>query len=45
MDLDCHVILQNHMIKGSCDFMGGTSAWYFTPLQSLVVIDTVVVKI
>ena len=40
MVLDCHVISQNHIIKGPCDFMGGTSAWYFPPLPSFVVIDT-----
>ena len=27
MNLVCHVILQDHMIKESCDFMGGSPSW------------------
>ena len=27
MTLKCHVILQYHMIKWLCDFMGGASLW------------------
>ena len=26
-DLVCHVILQDHLTKGSCDFMEGRSTW------------------
>ena len=41
----CHVITQNHKIKGSCDFMGGSPSWKITTLLSLVVISFLVVKI
>ena len=43
--LICHVILQDPMIKGSCDFMEGISSLYVTTLPSLVVRCRVVVEI
>ena len=27
MIIVCHVILQEYVIKGSCDFMGGSPSW------------------
>ena len=36
MALVCHMILQDHVIQGSFDFMGGTLSWYVTPLSRLV---------
>ena len=45
MALVCHMILQDHVIQGSCDFMGGTVSWYVTPLPSLVVTGIVLVEI
>ena len=45
MALVCHMILQDHVIQGSCDFMGGTLSWYVTPLPSLVVTGIVLVEI
>ena len=45
MNLVCHVIFQDHVIKVLCDFMGGSLSWYITTLPSLVAIDTVVVEI
>ena len=44
-NLVCHVILQDHVVKGSCDFIGGSPSWYVTTLQSLVAIGIVVVEI
>ena len=26
-NLVCHVILQDNLVKGSCDFMGGSPSW------------------
>ena len=41
--LVCHVILQDELIKGSCDFMGWSLSIYVTILPRLVAIDTGVV--
>ena len=41
----CHVILQDHVIKGSCDFIEGSSSLYVTALLSLVPVVIVVVEI
>ena len=43
-DLACHVTLQNHVIKGSSNFMGGSSLWYITTLASLVAIGIVLIE-
>ena len=40
-----HVILQDHVVKGSCDFMGESPSWQVTTLQNLVTIGIVVVEI
>ena len=45
MILVCHEILQDQVIKRSCNFMGRNPSRYVTILPSLVVIDTVVVEI
>ena len=45
MFLFCHMILQDHLIKGSCDFMIGSLSWQVTTLPSLVAIITLVAKI
>ena len=44
MILVCHVILQNRVIKGSCEFMGKTPSRQVTILPSLLIIGTVVVE-
>ena len=36
--LICYVTSQNHVIKGSSNFMSGSSSWYVTTLPSLVAI-------
>ena len=36
MFLVCLVISQYHMIKGSCEFMGGSLPWYVTTLAKLI---------
>ena len=41
----CHVILQEHLIKGSCDSMGRSLSRKVTILPSLVAISTAVVEI
>ena len=41
--LVCHVISQDHVIKGSCDFAGRSPTSYILP--SLVALGTVVVEI
>ena len=43
--LICHVTLQDHVIKGSCDFMEGSSSLYVTTMLCLVAINIVVVEI
>ena len=40
-----HVILKDHVIKGSYDFMGCSPSWKVTTGPSLVAIDIVVVEI
>ena len=45
MYLICHVPLQDHVIKGSCDFMEGHSSLYVITLPNLVAIVAVVVEI
>ena len=42
MFLVCHVILQDHEAKGSCDFMVGIPSWQVKPLTSFVAIGIVV---
>ena len=37
------MILQDHVIKGSCDFMGTSPSWYVTILPSLLALGIVVV--
>ena len=44
MVLVCHVILQDHVIKGSCNFMGGNPSWQVIALPSLVAIAVLVVE-
>ena len=42
MVLVCHMILQNHLIKGSCDVIGRSRA----PIQqTLVIIATLIVEL
>ena len=41
--LTCYVILQNHVIEGSSNFMSGSSSWFTTNLLILVAIGIVVV--
>ena len=43
--LICHMTLQNHMIKGCCDFMKGRSLLYVTALPSVVAVVFVGVDI
>ena len=43
MVLVCHVILQDHVIKGLCDFMGSSQSRSVTILLNLVAIGTLVV--
>ena len=45
MVLLCHLILQDHVIKGSCDFIHGRPLWLVITLPNLVTIDIVVVEI
>ena len=44
MILFCHVISQDHLIEGSCDFIGRTLLFEVKPLPSLVDKDIVVVE-
>ena len=44
-DLACHVALQSHVIKGSSNFMSGSSLWYITTLARLVAIGIVLIEI
>ena len=43
--LTCHVILQNHVIEGSSNFVSGSFLWYITVLPSLVAMGIIVVEI
>ena len=45
MVLVCHVILQDHVIKGSCDFMGYIPSRYVITLPILVTISIVIAEI
>ena len=45
MVLACHVMSQDHVIRGSCDLMGSNLSRWATILPSLVVIATLVVKL
>ena len=45
MFLICHMISQDHVIKVSCDIMGGTLSRQVFNLSSLVVIDIVLGEI
>ena len=45
MALVWHVILQDHMMKRSCDFMGRRPLMQVTILQKLVAITTLVVEL
>ena len=40
-----HMISQDQVIKGSCDFMGGSRSWYVTILSRFVAVGFVVVEI
>ena len=40
-----HVTLQDHLIKGSCDFMKGSPSLYVTILPSLVTIGDNIFKL
>ena len=40
-----YVILQDHVIKGSCDFMGKSQSVWITILPNFVAIGTLIVKI
>ena len=44
--LVCHVVSQDHVIKGSCDFIGRSpSRYHVTTLPSLMAIGTLIVEI
>ena len=43
--LVCHMILQNHVIKRSCNTMGRNPSRLVTKVPSLVAIRTVVVEV
>ena len=45
MNLVCHVILQDQVMKESCDFMGESPSQYVTNLLSLVAIAIAFVEI
>ena len=42
---NCHVTSHDHLIEGSCEFMGGSSLQYITTLISLVTISIVIVEV
>ena len=44
MDLICHVTSHDHLIEGSCAFVGDSSFQYVTTLTSLVTIGTVILE-
>ena len=43
--LICHMSSQDHMIKGSCDFMGENSSLYAIPLPNAVAVGIMVAEI
>ena len=45
MNVNYHVTLQDHVVKGSCDCLDGSSLWSVTTFACLVVIGVVVVEI
>ena len=45
MNLICHVISENHVIKGSCDYMGSWPIKVIHYTTSLVAIGTLEVEI
>ena len=45
MTLVCHMILQDHVIKASCDFIGRYLSMKVSILPSLVAISTLIVEI
>ena len=44
ISLICQKISQDHVIKGQCNFMSGSSSFYVTNLTSLVAIGIMVVE-
>ena len=44
MYLICHVTSQDHLIEGSCKFMGGSSSLYVTTLTSSEAIGSTIVE-
>ena len=45
MVLVCHVITEDHELKGSCDFMGDSPSTETTILSSVVAINTLLAEI
>ena len=45
MHLVCHVTSHDHLIKGSCRFIGGSSLQYVTTVVSVVIISLVTLEI
>ena len=45
MILVCHVILLDHVINGSCDFIGKNPSTYVIILLGLVAINTLIAEI
>ena len=45
MTLVCHVILEDHVIKGLCDLMGRSPSRLVNILQALMAIGTVIVRV
>ena len=45
MFLISHVISKDHVLKGLCDFIGGSSSWWVARPSSLTAISNVVVEI
>ena len=45
MFLACHVVSREHLVKESCDLMGGVTSRLVTIFQALMAVVTVVVEI
>ena len=45
MTLMCHVMLQDHVIKGSCDFMGKNQSRQVSIVPCFAAIATLIVEI
>ena len=45
MYLICHVTSHEHLIEGSCEFMGGSSLQYITILINLAAINIVILEV